>query len=102
MRGAGALGIVSSTLGSGPPIDNFDPVLTGNIQGEHAVLPQTSTIFTGTTSLSPEHQYLQLRVHAGFFLRNIVECDVQQQLRNHELAVRPGHATAYAQRSASS
>ncbi|HUI84700.1 MAG TPA: TolC family protein [Candidatus Binatia bacterium] len=49
--GAGAAGIVASTLGFGPPIDNFDPVLGGTIQGEHATTPQTSTVFTGTTSL---------------------------------------------------
>jgi outer membrane protein len=49
--GAGALGIVTSTLGSGPPIDSYDPTLTGNIQGEHAITPQANTIFTGTPTL---------------------------------------------------
>ena len=49
--GAGALGIVSSTLGAGPPIDSFDPIIGGNIAGEHAILPQSNTVFTGTTSL---------------------------------------------------
>jgi outer membrane protein len=64
--GAGALGIVSSTLGSGPPIDNFDPVLGGNIQGEHAILPQTSTIFTGTTSLSQNTNTYNFGYTQGF------------------------------------
>ena len=49
--GAGALGLVLSTLGGGPPIENYDPVISGTIQGEHATLPQTSTVFTGTTTL---------------------------------------------------
>jgi outer membrane protein TolC len=49
--GAGALGIVSSTLGAGPPIDNFDPILTGTVGGEHAITPQSNIIFTGTPTL---------------------------------------------------
>jgi outer membrane protein TolC len=49
--GAGALGIVTSTLGAGPPIDSFDPALTGNIQGERATTPQSNIIFTGTPTL---------------------------------------------------
>ncbi len=34
--GAGVGGIVASTQGEGPPIDNFDPVLTGTVSIEHA------------------------------------------------------------------
>ena len=49
--GAGALGIVTSTLGAGPPIDSFDPTLTGNIQGERAKTPQSNTVLTGTPTL---------------------------------------------------
>ncbi len=49
--GAGAAGIVTSTQGEGSVIDNFDPVLTGTIQGEHATTPQSNIIFTGTTTL---------------------------------------------------
>jgi outer membrane protein len=49
--GAGVGGIVASTTGEGPPIDNFDPVITGSISGEHATTPQANTIFTGTPSL---------------------------------------------------
>jgi outer membrane protein TolC len=48
--GAGAAGLVLSTLGAGPTIDNFDPILSGTLQGEHATTPQTSTVFTGTTT----------------------------------------------------
>ena len=64
--GAGALGIVSSTLGAGPPIDNFDPALTGNIQGEHAILPQSSTVFTGTTSLNQNTNTYNFGYTQGF------------------------------------
>src|ERR1022692_2615839 len=33
--GAGTSGLVQSTLGSGPLISSFDPVLTGNLQVDH-------------------------------------------------------------------
>lgn len=33
--GAGTNGLVSSTLGFGPPINSFDPVLTGTLQEDH-------------------------------------------------------------------
>jgi outer membrane protein TolC len=49
--GGGALGIVTSTLGAGPPIDNFDPALIGNIQGERATTPQSNIIISGTPTL---------------------------------------------------
>jgi outer membrane protein len=64
--GAGALGIVSSTLGSGPPIDNFDPSLTGTIQGERALTPQPSTVFTGTTSLNQNTNTYNFGYTQGF------------------------------------
>jgi outer membrane protein TolC len=47
---AGAAGIVASTQGEGSPIDNFDPVITGTIEEEHAKSP-TSNIFAGSTVL---------------------------------------------------
>jgi outer membrane protein TolC len=46
--GAGVAGIVTSTLGAGPTINSFDPVLTGNIQGQRATTPEANIIFTGT------------------------------------------------------
>jgi len=49
--GAGAAGLVVSTQGEGPPIDNFDPVLTGTVQVQRAKTPESDTVFTGTTTL---------------------------------------------------
>jgi outer membrane protein len=49
--GAGAAGLVQSTLGGGPAINSFDPVLTGNIQGNRATTPQPNIIFSGTPTL---------------------------------------------------
>jgi hypothetical protein len=61
--GTGAGGLVNSTLGSGPPITSFDPVLSGTLQMDRA-FTQSSSIFspipvansnTGTATFS----YLQ-------------------------------------------
>src|SRR5271166_2723427 len=41
--GAGTSGLVQSTLGSGPLINSFDPVLTGTLQIDHnSILPSSS------------------------------------------------------------
>ncbi len=45
--GTGTAGLVSSTLGSGPQITSFDPVLTGTLQIDHANL-ECSNFFCGT------------------------------------------------------
>jgi outer membrane protein len=50
--GAGTNGLVSSTLGLGPPINSFDPVLTGTLQNDHFTQTATSIfqgVFPGTT-----------------------------------------------------
>jgi len=50
--GAGVGGIVASTLGEGPPIDSFDPVITGQVQFERAIIPESNTVITGTNELN--------------------------------------------------
>jgi outer membrane protein TolC len=45
-------GIVASTTGEGPPIDSFDPVISGTVSIEHATTPEANTIFTGTNVLT--------------------------------------------------
>ncbi|MGA9207931.1 MAG: TolC family protein [Terriglobales bacterium] len=47
--GTGASGLVTSTLGAGPPIGSYDPILTSNLSIEHLVEP-TSTGFTSGSS----------------------------------------------------
>jgi outer membrane protein TolC len=43
---------VSSTTGEGPPIDSFDPIVSGSgILGERSTTPQSNVIFTGTETL---------------------------------------------------
>jgi outer membrane protein TolC len=50
--GAGAAGIVSSTQGEGPPIDNFDPVITGTGAIERSLTPEANRVLTGTSTLN--------------------------------------------------
>lgn len=49
--GTGTGGLVSSTLGVGPPVDSFDPILTGNLGLQHTNTPESNTVFTGVPSL---------------------------------------------------
>jgi outer membrane protein len=64
--GAGAAGIVSSTLGSGPLIDNFDPVISGTVGGERATTPQSNIIFTGTPTLVQNTDTYNFQYTQGF------------------------------------
>jgi outer membrane protein len=66
--GAGTNGLVSSTLGLGPTITSFDPVVTGTLQNDH--LSQTaSSIFQGVTpgsSLAQNTGTVNLAYQQGF------------------------------------
>lgn len=50
--GSGAAGIVASTQGEGPPLDSYDPVLSGTVAFQRATIPESNTIITGTNTLS--------------------------------------------------
>src|SRR5579871_2437292 len=49
--GVGANGVVATTVGAGPNVDNFDPTLTGTLQVERSSFPQASGVLTGVPSL---------------------------------------------------
>ncbi len=49
--GSGAAGIVSSTQGEGPPLDSYDPVITGTFSVQHAITPESNPVVTGTDTL---------------------------------------------------
>src|SRR5579883_2308420 len=49
--GAGVAGIVTSTLGGGPPAPNFDPTFTTSISAQDQTTPQSVSFITGTTKL---------------------------------------------------
>ncbi len=48
--GTGASGLVQSTIGAGPPIGNYDPILTSGLSVEHLTQP-TSSPFAGARNL---------------------------------------------------
>jgi len=64
--GAGAAGIVTSTLGAGPLIDNFDPTLTGTVGGEHSTTPQSNIILSGTPTLTQNTNTYNFAYTQGF------------------------------------
>jgi len=64
--GAGAAGLVLSTLGAGPPIDNFDPAITGTIQGQRQSTPQASTFFYGVPVLTQNTNTYNFGYTQGF------------------------------------
>ncbi len=64
--GAGFGGIVASTQGEGPPLDNYDPVLTGTVSIEHAVTPEANTVFTGTPTLEQNTTTANFLYSQGF------------------------------------
>jgi outer membrane protein len=49
--GAGGAGLVGSTLGAGPPLNSYDPTLTGTIGGERLAQPQPSVFIYGVPTL---------------------------------------------------
>jgi len=66
--GAGAAGLTGSTLGVGPQITSFDPVLTGTLQEDH-YSQQATSIFQGVipgTSLSQNTGTVNFAYQQGF------------------------------------
>ena len=49
--GTGASGLVSSTLGAGPPIGSYDPILTSTLSIEHLIQPESSIFASGGPTL---------------------------------------------------
>ena len=49
--GTGTGGLVSSTLGVGPPLDSFDPLLISTLGYQHTNTPQSNTVISGVPSL---------------------------------------------------
>jgi len=49
--GTGIGGIVASTLGVGPPLDSYDPILTSTVNLQHSNTPEAIPILAGAPSL---------------------------------------------------
>jgi outer membrane protein TolC len=64
--GSGAAGIVASTQGEGPPLDSYDPVITGNVAFQRATTPESNTIITGTNTLSQNTTTANFQFTQGF------------------------------------
>lgn len=49
--GTGASGLVTSTLGAGPPIGSYDPILSAGLSIEHLITPESSIFASGSSTL---------------------------------------------------
>jgi len=63
--GAGTNGLVSSTLGQGPLITSFDPVITGTLQEDHAE-SVSSSLFNGVPILAQNTGTVNFSYNQGF------------------------------------
>src|SRR5256885_4818395 len=64
--GTGSLGIVSSTTGAGPSVEQLDPTITGTLQLEQAKSPQSNTVFTGVPTLAQNTGLVNFGFSKGF------------------------------------
>jgi len=64
--GTGASGLVQSTLGTGTPIDSFDPIITGGLNIDHATFPESSTVLYGVQSLQQHAGIANFSYAQGF------------------------------------
>jgi outer membrane protein len=64
--GSGALGLVQSTLGTGAPIDSYDPIIIAGMSVDHATFPQSSTILNGVESLQQNSGIANFNYAQGF------------------------------------
>jgi outer membrane protein TolC len=64
--GTGAAGLVQSTLGSGTPIDTFDPIVSSGMNIDHATFPESSTVLYGVQSLQQNTAIANFNYTQGF------------------------------------
>jgi outer membrane protein len=64
--GTGTSGLVSSTLGVGPPIDPYDPVLSSSLGIQHTNTPQSNVFITGVPSLQQNTGTADFSYNQGF------------------------------------
>ena len=63
----------AAPFSAGPPIPLFDPSLTGSLQWEHQDTPQTTTVTSGTPSLSTNSYTGDLGLEKGFSTGTLVD-----------------------------
>ena len=64
--GTGASGLVQSTLGTGTNIDNFDPIVTGGLNLDHAAFPESSQVLYGVPTLKQNTAIANFSYSQGF------------------------------------
>ena len=64
--GTGAGGLVASTLGVGPPLDSYDPIVSGALGIQHTNTPESNTVFTGVPSLEQNSGSANFTYSQGF------------------------------------
>ena len=64
--GTGASGLVQSTLGTGTPIDNFDPIVGGGLNLDHAAFPESSQVLYGVPTLKQNTGIANFNYSQGF------------------------------------
>jgi outer membrane protein len=92
--GAGQGGLVLSTNGGGPAPEVLDPVLTGTLQYESSTTQETSTLITGTNTLSNNTATYDFGYQQGFLTGTAlgVTFDNQRQTTN---SVRSNYSPAF-------
>ena len=84
--GSGAAGLVTSTQGEGPPIDSFDPVITGTGTIGHSVTPESNVTITGTNELYTNSTTANFAYTQGFSTGTLLTVDFNNS-RNWESAL---------------
>ena len=64
--GTGTGGLVTSTTGVGPTVPSFDPFLSGTLEIEHAITPQSNTIVAGVANLTQNTGTANFSYNQGF------------------------------------
>ena len=64
--GTGAAGLVQSTLGTGTPIDSFDPIVSSTTSIDHATFPESSRVLYGVPFLQQNTTIANVNYTQGF------------------------------------
>jgi len=73
--GAGLGGLVSSTLGVGPTLDSYDPILSSTLGLQHTKTPEPNTIVTGVPFLSQNTGNANFAYTQGFTSGTLLTVD---------------------------
>ncbi|HXW93387.1 MAG TPA: TolC family protein [Terriglobales bacterium] len=84
--GTGASGLVESTLGSGTAIDSFDPIVSSNLNIDHATFPESSRVLYGVPSLQWNTSAANFHYTQGFSTGTLMSVTVNNdRITNNSL-----------------